>query len=116
MKRLFLAVILTALVASIVSPMAVSASTPKGSRVTSFWCALSVGSGHGKLESLDMVRIVRDQYDDTAPSSADPELQGWIAGHHAAGCGKEADLFVKLRVSPTQFAWYLAVVDYVLNT
>jgi hypothetical protein len=113
MKRLFLAVILAALVASIVSPMAVSASAPKGSRVTSFWCAVSF-SGWGKADAMEFVRDVRAESQVLAPEDASDAVVNYIQGRYAQGCGSELDTYVRVRVSANAYSWYRQVVD--LNT
>jgi ABC-type glycerol-3-phosphate transport system substrate-binding protein len=116
-KRLFLILAVAALATAAIAPLAASASSQSISagrldKVNTFWCAVAIGSGHGKLDSLDAVRIVRAEYNTTAPASADPELVGWVQGWHASGCGAVANTFVRVRVSSAQYQYYLAVVSY----
>lgn len=116
-RRFLLLAVIAALAASIIAPVAASSpvesvSAGRLQKVNTFWCMVAIGSGHGKLDSLDAVRIVRDQYDDTAPASADPELVAWVQGWHANGCGPVADTFVRIRTNAAAYRWFLAVVDY----
>lgn len=65
---------------------------------------------YDKLDSLAAVRVVREEYDNTAPVAASAALTDWVDQYHPGPCADTADLYVRLRVSATAYQWYLAVV------
>jgi len=105
MKRLFLAVILAALVASIVSPMAVSAGSRKTQR--GFWnsCAIQLQFAGG-LNGDRVVYLVRTESQVVTPDNASTELQNRVSSIHAVGCGAALDYYVHARVGSSADYWY----------
>lgn len=116
MVRRFLALaVLAALATALLAPAASAApGVDAGVKQRSAAVCGTQIAFYGKLESLAMVRVIKDEYDDTAPAAADADLVDWIQGYYGSECGSTLDAYVRLRTNSAQFAWYRQVV--LLNT
>jgi hypothetical protein len=111
-KSLVVATSVAALASSIMVPSvaASSGSIDAGVKTRmSFSCFAQVAY-YDKLDSLAAVRVVKDEYDDTAPIAASPALTEWVDKYHPGPCAATADAYVRGRVSAAMYAWYLDVV------
>lgn len=116
-RRLFLTIIAVAFAAALVAPVAASAGAARPVSVQPAVSGCTVfPAAWGKRIYDETVQLVRAEWDVNTPDNASADLVAHIQYLYGRGCGDALNLYlygpVVKRTTTAQFAWYLAVVEY----